>query len=236
MKIGRGVGSICAALSLVWLAISVVSGPSEGREAGACEYRGVYVDASIADEDAGGRKIAEPMRRAFLQMASAILPRLGLRVVQGPEDAYWTLTASSLVGTTSVGIFIELSGSIELQHHLYIAELDRNGFPYRGEVGGNHYIDILPDTQPERYASEVERGVRLLWRLESEQVAALCEMSVKLREEGWIGIKELRIELIEEMKRARRERAARTKRLELDVEDSLLSEDLKKHRRSGDSE
>lgn len=225
MKVAQGARSICGALSLVWLAISAVSGTSAGREVGACEYRAVHVDASIADEAAGGLEVAEPMRRAFLQMAAAILPRLGLRVVQRPEDAYWTLTASSLVGPTSVGIFIELSGSIELQHHLYIAELDRSGFRYRGEVGGNHYIEILRYTQPERYASEVERGVLLLWQLESEQVAALCEMSVKLREEGWIGIKELRIELIEEMKRARRERAAQTKRLELDVEDPPLSKD-----------
>ena len=225
MKVAQGTRSICGALSLVWLAISAVSGPSAGEEAGACEYLGVYVDASIADEAAGGHQAVEPMRRAFLQMAAAALPRLGLRVVQRPEDAHWTLTASSLVGTTSVGIFIELTGSIELQHHLYIAELDRNGFPYRGEVGGNHYIEIIRYTEPERYASEVEWRVRLLWQLESEQVAALCEMSAKLREEGWIGIKELRIELIEEMKRARRERAAQTKGLELDVEDPPLSGD-----------
>jgi hypothetical protein len=59
----------------------------------------------------------------------------------------------------------------------------------------------------------------MLWRLESEQVAALCAMSAKLREEGWIGIKELRIELIEEMNRARRARAAQTKSLDLSVED-----------------
>jgi hypothetical protein len=64
--------------------------------------------------------------------------------------------------------------------------------------------------------------------LESEQVAALCAMSAKLRREGWIGIKELRIELIEEMKRVRAARTKRlgtkrlgTKRLELDVEDPL---------------
>jgi hypothetical protein len=227
MKIARGARSICAAFPLIFLAISGASGTPAGRGAEACEYLTVYADASIADEAAGGREIAEPMRRAFLQMATATLPGLGLRVVQRPKDAYWTLTASSLVGPTSVGIFVELTGSIELQHHLYIAELDGDGFPYRGEVGGNHYIDVLPYTELERYRSEVERGVRLLWRLESEQVAALCAMSAKLRREGWIGMKELRLELIEEMKRVRHERAraARTKRLELDVEDPLPAGD-----------
>lgn len=222
MKISQAVVSIGGAFSLAFLAISALSGASSGRSAEACEYLTVYVDASIADEAAGGREIADPMRIAFLQMAAATLPRLGLRVADSREDAYWSLTASSLVGPTSVGVFIELTGSIELQHHFYIAELDKNGFPYRGEVGGNHYIDILADTEPGRYRREVERGVRLLWRLESEQVTALCAMNAKLREEGWIGIKELRIELIEEMKQARRARAnaARTKRLELDVENS----------------
>jgi hypothetical protein len=223
MKIAQGAGSICGALPLIFLAASAVSGTPARRGAEACEYLTVYADASIADETAGGREIAEPMRRAFLQMATVALPGLDLRIVQRPEDAYWTLTASSLVGPTSVGIFVELTGSIELQHHLYIAELDRDGFPYRGEVGGNHYIDILPHTEPERYRGEVERGVRLLWRLESEQVGALCAMSAKLRAEGWIGIEELQIELVEEMKRVRqkRARATRTKRLELDVEDPL---------------
>ena len=227
MKIAQGAGSIWGALLLVFLAISAVSGDLADRGTESCEYLTVYADASIADEAGARRKIAEPMRRAFLQMAAATLSGLGLRVVQSPEDAYWTLTASSLVGPTSVGIFIELTGSIELQYHLYIAELDRDGFPYRGEVGGNHYIDILPYTEAERYRSEVERWTRLLWQMESQQVAALCVMSAKLREEGWMGIKELRIELIEEMKRVRRERAgtAQTKRLELDVGDSPPSED-----------
>ena len=52
-------------------------------------------------------------------------------------------------------------------------------------------------------------------------------MSAKLKEEGWVGIKQLRIELIEEMKRARRERrsATRTKRLDLEVEEPLPSGD-----------
>ncbi len=229
MKIARGARSICGAFPLIVFAIGTVTSALADRGSEACEYLTVYVDASIADEAAGGREIAEPMRRALLQMAADALHRRGLRLVQIPEDAYWILTASSLVGPTSVGIFIELTGSIELQHHLYIAELDRDGFPYRGEVGSNHYIDIFPDTEPARYRSEVERTVRLLWGLESEQVAALCTMSAKLREEGWVGIKQLRIELIDEMKRARRKRrsATRTKRLDLEVEEPM---------RSGDSE
>jgi hypothetical protein len=227
MKIARSARSICGALPMLFVAIGAVSDAlvDEGPEA--CEYLNVYVDASIADATAGGREIAEPMRRAVLQMATDSIREQGLRVAKKPEDAYWILTASSLVGPTSVGIFVELTGSIELQHHLYIAELDRDGFPYRGEVGGNHYIDILPDTEPARYRSEVAGSVRLLWELESEQVAALCAMSAKLREEGWVGIQELRIELIEEMKRARRERgsAAQTKRLDLSVDEPLSSGD-----------
>jgi hypothetical protein len=225
MKTLRGAASMGCAFLLILLAAGVVRGDSVEGGAAACEYLTFYVDASIADEAAGGREIAEPMRQGFLRLATDALRGQGLRDVRRPEDAYWTLTASSLVGPTSVGIFIELTGSIELQHHLYIAELDREGFPYRGEVGGNHYMDILSYTEPERYRTEIDARVRMLWRLESEQVAALCAMSAKLREEGWIGIKELRIELIEEMNRARRARAAQTKRLDLSVEDPPPSVD-----------
>jgi hypothetical protein len=219
MKILLGAASMVCAFSLILLAAGAARGDSVEGGAEACEYLTFYVDASIADEAAGGREIAEPMRHAFLRLATDALRTQGLRDVHSPEDAYWTLTASSLVGPTSVGVFIELTGSIELQHHLYIAELDREGFPYRGEVGGNHYIDILSYTEPERYRSEIDARVRMLWRLESGQVAALCAMSAKLREDGWIGIKELRVELIEEMNRARRARAAQTKRLDLSAED-----------------
>lgn len=225
MRIARCAGSLCGAFLLLILAAPAVGAAAAGREAKTCEYRTIYVDASIADPAARGREIAEPMRRALLGMAAAISPELGLHRVDRNQEAYWTLTASRLVGSTSVGIFIELTGSIELQHHLYIAELDRDGFPYRGEVGGNLYFDILSSTTPERYRSEVESGMRALWRLESEQVAALCAMSAKLKEEGWIGMKELRVELIEEMKRVRGARAERTRRLELDVEDSPQSGD-----------
>jgi hypothetical protein len=195
-------------------------GVAADREAQSCEYRSVVVDPTIADEAAGGREIAEPLRRAFLQIAAEALPGLGIRVVENPAEAFWTLTASGLVGPTSVGIFIELTGSIELQHHLYIAD---NGFSYRGEVGGNYYIGVLPDSPPERYRREVARAAHLLWGYESEQVAALCGMSAQLKDEGWMGIRELRLELIDELKRARAERArvGQTKHLEVNVEGAL---------------
>jgi hypothetical protein len=115
------------------------------------------------------------------------------------------------------------AGSIELQHHLYIADLADNGFSYRGEVGGNHYIGVLPDRRPEHYQIEVARAVHLLWGYESEQVAARCGMSAQLKDEGWMGIRELRLEFIGELKCARAERArvGQTKRLELEVEGAL---------------
>ncbi len=225
MKRTRVLIAICCSFPLMLFTAGSTSGAPAFPGSEACEYLNVYVDTSIADESAGGHELAEPMRRELLQLATNALPRQGLRVVRNAEDAYWTLTASSLVGTTSVGVFVEFTGSIELQHHLYIAELDRGEFPYRGEVGSHYYIGILPNTAPAYYRSDVDSIVRSLWRLESEQVAALCSMSAKLREEGWGDLRELRIELIEEMKRARRERgnATRTQHLELEVDDSRSS-------------
>jgi len=218
MKLAQATHRVWRAIPSLLLAVGAAAAELATQ---ACEYRNVIVDVTIADEAAGGREISEPLRQAFLQYAAEALPALGIRVVENREDAYWALTASALVGPRSVGIFIELTGSLELQHHLYIADLDANGLLVQAEVGGNYYVDVLPNTQPERYRSEVERAVGLLWGSESTQVAALCEMSAQLREEGWMGIRELRSELIDELKRARSERAraAATKRLELDVDD-----------------
>jgi len=220
VKIALVAYRVFGAIALLFLASSEAAA---GREAQSCEYRSVVVDPTIADEAAGGREIAEPLRRAFLQIAAEALPGLGIRVVENPAEAFWTLTASGLVGPTSVGIFIELTGSIELQHHLYIADLADNGFSYRGEVGGNNYIGVFPDAPPERYRREVARAVNLLWGYESEQVAALCGMSAQLKDEGWMGIRELRLELIDELKRARAERArvGQDKHLELEVEETV---------------
>ncbi len=227
MRVAKRLDAIGGALVLMLAPLGFVAGAPASRAPEPCEYRTVHVDPSIADASAGGREIAEPMRVEILRLAAEALPGFGLRVVPRSEGAYWTLSASSLVGATSVGVFIELSGSVELQHHLYIAELDGRGFPYRGEVGGNHYIDILPQTEPEQYRSAVERGVGLLWELDAPQVAALCAMSARLRDEGWVDIRELRLELIEELQRARRERAnqTRSKRLELEVQEERPAAD-----------
>lgn len=224
MKIARSAHWIRVALPLIVFASGSIREALADQGTEACEYLTVVVDPSIADEAAPGHEIAEPMRQKILEMAAEEFSALGLILVRDRKDAYWILTASRLVGPRSVGVFIELTGSIELQHHLYIAELDRDGFPYRGEAGGNHYVGILSNSAPEHYRSEVARAARLLWGLESEQVAALCAMSAKLKEEGWVGIKELRIELLEELKRVRRARAERNLHLELEVEDALHPE------------
>ncbi len=221
MKIARNARWICSGLPLIVFASGSIGEAPADQGTEACEYLTVVVDPAIADETAPGREIAEPMRRKFLDMAAEEFSALGLILVKDRKDAYWILTASRLVGPRSVGVFIELTGSIELQHHLYIAELDRDGFPYRGEAGGNHYVGVLSNSASEHYRNEIATAARLLWELESEQVAALCAMSAKLKEEGWVGIKELRMELIEEVKRVRRARADRDKRLELEVEDAL---------------
>lgn len=44
-------------------------------------------------------------------------------------------------------------------------------------------------------------------------------MEDRLRDQGWSGIKELREELVKEMKRVRRERAAQSKNLRLEVDE-----------------
>ena len=155
-------------------------------------------------------------------MAVAALPSLGLRIVRDRADAHWVLSASGLVGPSrTFGVFVELTAQLGLQRDLYVAELDDAGFPYRGEIGGNYYFEVDPEQRPETVRYDIYRGVKYLWDLESKQVSALCEMSTQLKKEGWGGMKELRIELAEEIKRVRaaRARAHQDKRLQLEVED-----------------
>ena len=57
-----------------------------------------------------------------------------------------------------------------------------------------------------------------MFKRSSALLDALCAISDELREEGWTGIEELRMELVEEMQRARRRREKQRKNLELMVE------------------
>jgi hypothetical protein len=187
-----------------------------------CEYVNVFVDRSLADPTANDWERVESIRRSCLEMAVAALPSLGLRIVGDRAEAHWVLSASGLVGPSrTFGIFVELTAELELQRDLYVAELDDAGFPYRGEIGGNYHFEVDPEQGPETIRYDIYRGVKQLWDLEFEQISALCQMSTQLKEEGWDGMKELRIELAEEIKRVRaaRARAHQEKRLQLEVED-----------------
>lgn len=189
-----------------------------------CEYVNVFAVRSSTEPATRQGEAAEAIRRRYLEAAVGVLPSFGLRVVPDREEAYWLLSASSLVGPGgSLGVFLELTAGIELQRHLYVAELDDPEFPYRGEIGGNYYFEIHPERDPQQIWREVFTGVSRLWALEFEQVSALCAISAQLKEEGWQGLKELRVELAEEIKRVRRERAAGQQRvLELEVEDPTV--------------
>ena len=209
-------------ICLAWVLLpeSAATQPTRVDGFASCEYVNVFVDRSLGDPSANDWERVEPIRRGGLEMAAAVLPSLGLRIVRDRAEAHWVLSASGLVGPT-FGIFVELTAELELQRDLYVAELDDAGFPYRGTIGGNYYFEVDPEQGPETIRYDIYRGVKQLWDLEFEQISALCQMSTQLKEEGWDGMKELRIELAEEIKRVRaaRARAHQEKRLQLEVED-----------------
>jgi len=93
-------------------------------------------------------------------------------------------------------------------------------FPFRGGTGGSYNFVTASLANTQLLRSQVETGMRWIWRLDSEQIAALCEVRATLIGEGWTAVEELRQELIEEMEQIRRARAraSQQKNLELEIE------------------
>jgi len=186
-----------------------------------CEYRTVFVDAARPAEITGEhvQRISAQRHMRLLTAARAALPELGL-VATDSEAAFWRLSAhgGAVEGSSRIYVSIELDAGVRLQNDIFIARLDREDFPYRGEAGGAFSFDIAPDESWESVEARVGPDLAALWAREAEQVAALCALRGALAEEGWRSIGELRLELIGGIERTRqRERAVR-KQLELEVE------------------
>ena len=188
----------------------------------ACRYANYFVEP----EDpyaASDQWVGDPMRRAILDIASDRLRSVGMRVVADPSEAWWKLSASGLtLSDGSFSLSFSLLGSLKLKNHIFIAQLNDPKFP-KGESTGLVIVsEIRPSEKLEsfRFRLRIRRGVYQIWNHVRRRITALCELDAQLESAGWAGIEGLRNELIDEMKRARRERAKATqqKRLELEVE------------------
>jgi hypothetical protein len=209
-------------LALLVGCASAEPAPAEQRDPqlpASCEYRGVFVeyDDSLQMNDPR----VEPLRLAILSRAAEVFPELGLEAVSDPSEAYWRLFANAWMDNHGNPlVHLGLRGELKLGRHLFIVAMADESFPFRGGTGGSYNFVKASLASPQLLGAQVEAGMRWIWNLDSEQIAALCEVRSTLIEEGWGAVEELRQELIDEMDQIRqaRARANRRKTLELEIE------------------
>jgi hypothetical protein len=182
-----------------------------------CEYRNVFVVFEEPLRSSDPR--VEPLRRAILSHAAAVLPSLGLRAVSDPSEGYWRLFADAWIGRQGNPlVHLGLRGELKLGQHLFVVMMADEGFPYRGGVGGSYNFATASLRDIGMLDSQVETGMMWIWDLDSEQIDALCAIRSELIDEGWVAVEELREQLIEEMERVRRARARTSQRKILEIE------------------
>jgi hypothetical protein len=196
-----------------------IAGKEASQAPDFCEYRNVFVEFDNPFQVNDSR--AESLRRAILSLAAEVFPQLGLETVADPSEAYWRLFANAWVDRQGNPlVHLGMRGELKLGRHLFVVAMADESFPFRGGTGGSYNFVTASLANTQLLRSQVETGMRWIWRLDSEQIAALCEVRATLIEEGWTAIEELRQELIEEMEQIRRARArvSQQKDLELEIE------------------
>ena len=169
-----------------------------------CRYANVFVEteAVLVDEE------SRPMHSAILAAAVHELPGTGFRKVEDPLEASFHFGVGVVMTPGNRALAsINLKPELEFMNHIFLAQLDDNAFPYRGDAGGSRGIELAVPLNLERERGRIRNAVRSMWDIEAEQILALCEMEATLRSEGWADIEELRKQLVHEMKQIRRQRA-----------------------------
>jgi hypothetical protein len=195
------------------------AGSEDPQSPDSCEYRNVFVEFDNPFQRNDPR--VEPLRRVILNRAAELFPELGLVRVADPSDAYWRLFASAWMDRQGNPlVHLGMRGELKLGRHLFVVAMAEESFPFRGATGGSYNFVKASLANTQLLESQVEIGMRWIWRLDSEQIAALCEVRSRLIGEGWTAVEELRQELIEEMEQIRRARArtSRQKSLEIEIE------------------
>ncbi len=194
------------------------AGKEDPQSPDSCEYRNVFVEFDNPFQVNDPR--VEPLRRAILSRAAEAFPELGLETVADPSEAYWRLFANAWLDRQGNPlVHLGMRGELKLGRHLFVVAMADESFPFRGGTGGSYNFVKASLANQQALESQVETGMRWIWRLDSEQIAALCEVRSTLIGEGW-AVEELRQQLIEEMEQIRRARAreSQQKNLEIEVE------------------
>jgi len=183
----------------------------------ACEYRNVFVEFDNPDSPTDPH--AEPLRRAILNRAIELLPQLGWVEVTDPGDAYWRLFADAWLDRHGNPlVHLGMRGELKLGRHLFVVSMADESFPFRGGIGGSYNFAKASLADASQLDAQVEIGMRWIQALDSQQIAALCEVRNELIDEGWTAVEELRQALIEEMEQVRQARARSIPRKDLEIE------------------
>ncbi len=190
-----------------------------------CTYRNVWVDTNDAS-DGPISVFSEKTRREGMLRAISSLDSNEFWRVKNREDAYWSFRISAWTdryGNTN--LILSLAPELKLARHIFIVMIDDPTFPFSGDLGAGWKI-VFSGRDLRKMNSSVDDGIRSISRRESEHLKALCSARERLVREGLSDIEELREQLVEEMRRLRRMRAADQQRhLHLAVEpDSEASE------------
>jgi hypothetical protein len=211
-----------------------------------CPYLNVFVDptheVSQNDKPLRGSREAETYRVEFLDSAARSLPAASWRVVGDPEKAAFTLKSSGRThdGVGSFDVTLVFAPTHSTIHRAYVASLNNPRFPLRdsglfgaliprfrsddGELFGVWMTFTVPGSPGEvELHDDIYRFLEFTQSQAFEAVAALCETAARSTHEvvdDERDLEELRQELVDEMKRVRRERLRDkgAKKLELEVD------------------
>jgi hypothetical protein len=213
-----------------------------------CPYLNVFVDSTHEypekDKFFPGWRDAEPYRVEFLDSAARSLPAASWRVVANSEEAAFTLKSSGQVHGRAEAFDLTLifAPTRRTIRQAYVASLTNPRFPLRdtglfgaliprfrssdGELFGALMTFTVVGSQNEAELQDhIDRFLEWTQAQAFEAVAALCDTrraqpTAEVADEGkGKNLEKLRKELVEEMKRVRREQLReKQKQLRLEVE------------------
>ena len=180
--------------------------PPAPPSADSCVYGNVWIDPDSAVAFAVS-SFAERTRKRVTFRAVESFERYQLRRVENRKDAYWRFVVGVHIDSNgNTKTQIGLGAELKLGRHLFVLKMDDPAFPI--EVLGSNHSRLYSGRNIRKLNSDVDEGMQSIMLRESGHLRVLCEVRERLIREGLTGIEELRAQLVEEMNRLRRRRAA----------------------------
>lgn len=212
-------------LTAVSLVLVICTGTAiAASDGGVCPYRTFYVEIKSGVHRGHRENEAEHKRIALLDIAASALHDIGMTKVDEQSDSSWILKANGQVDQFENQVFdLSIAPRGNISHHLYVIQMDDPHFDVGGALGFSMRVStgmnpsIGGDFRREVFDTFVSN-----WKeQEAVRVSKLCRRRAELIDEGWAEIEELRLALMKEMDRVRRERKRETqrKRLRIEIED-----------------